>query len=328
MKRKKILVIDFFNIYIRNFSAVPTHSQSTGDPNGGLFGTLRSIKSLVDKHNPDKVVMISDGPGGSARRRKEDPNYKSGRKLPRRLNKKLFETHEEEQVSFWRQYKRLLEYFKRLPLYFIQVEDVEADDGIAHLITTSKEEEYIIISTDRDFLQLISDNVSVFNPERKIMFSVDNFREHWYNIPPYNFVVTRTMIGDTSDDIPGLDRMGYKTAIKVFPILTLDEKVTMKILFEYCEEKKDTIAKGKTNWYEIVLRNRERLELNYKLMQLSDVNMHLGMVARVNDIYRQPSKMITPFSMRRMFLEDQMNSHIRDFDAWIRSFSKLSSLGK
>jgi len=79
INKKKILLIDYYNLFIRNFVVVPITNED-GEHFGGCFGFLKSMKSAIDMFNPDVVYVISDGPQAALRRKLIDKNYKADRK--------------------------------------------------------------------------------------------------------------------------------------------------------------------------------------------------------------------------------------------------------
>jgi len=324
----KVLIIDFLNMYFRNFAVVNTSSYKDGEHNGGLYGTLRSIKSEIKRFDPDRLIVVCDGSGGSIRRRKLFEDYKSGRKVPRFINKNYgFESIEKQQEALNNQFRRLVEYVKSLPITYIQLDNIEADDTIAYLSTLEKNKNnYTIVSTDKDFLQLVSKNCNVYNPQKKVLYTIDNFKEKWFGISPVNFVVARSLIGDGSDDIPGLYRMGFTTAVKVLPCIKEDHKYFINNIIDYCKKNVEKEKnKSVKNWLNIIISNEDLLKRNYKLMQLYDVDISLSSINEINSLYKQNIKQFSPFSIRKLFLQDSLFSLMKDFNEWASLFSKLSN---
>ena len=202
----RVLIVDGLNTYIRVFSAVPALNDD-GDHVGGVVGFLRSIAALVRQFKPTRCVLVFDGKGGSARRKKVFSNYKANRAVKTKFNRhEEFANIEDEQASMKAQFSRMVEYLQTLPVTLISIDHVEADDVIAYLAqeTFAKSERVIISSTDRDFLQLISDRVQVWSPVKKKLYDKRSLQEE-YLVHPNNYLTYRTVIGDKSDNIPGVN---------------------------------------------------------------------------------------------------------------------------
>ena len=168
----KVLIIDGLNTFIRCFSAIPTLNDD-GAHVGGIVGFLRSIGYAIRTIRPTRTVIVFDGKGGSNRRKKLFPEYKAGRKMSKRLNRAYdFNTKEDEQQSMVMQLTRVIDYLDYLPLTTITIENIEADDTMAYVtkqvLTTSK---VVLMSTDKDFLQLVNYRVSVWSPTKKKLYT-------------------------------------------------------------------------------------------------------------------------------------------------------------
>lgn len=266
----RVLIIDGLNTYIRCFAAVPTMNEE-GDHVGGMSGFLKSIGLAIRTFTPTRVIIAFDGRGGSARRRKLFPDYKENRKSMTRLNRTYnFKDAEDEHRAMKFQLISLAHMLKCLPVIVLAPPHVEADDVIAYCAHTVVERggKAIIMSTDKDFLQVVNENVDMWNPIRKKVYHVDSVLDE-YGIHPHNFAIFRAMDGDKSDNIPGVKGVGLKTLIKNFPQLGEAEKVDIDSILDYANKQK----KGKL--FENIASNRDTIELNYKLMQLADAMMSM-----------------------------------------------------
>ncbi len=325
----KVLLIDYWNLFIRNFAVNPAKNSETGEHAGALDGVLTSLKFLIRQFNPDKVVICCDGSGGSIRRKKIYENYKAGRAVRKRLTKDdTFATAEDEKKSMYEQYNRLLEYIKILPFGFIRIDYIEADDTIAYISSFHKDKDnYVIVSTDKDFYQLISDNCVVWSPIQKVLYDEKTVREKWFNMNPLNFSIYRSFTGDNSDEIEGIKGFGSKTILKVLPILCDDKQYIMKDIFEYCEQNREN-NKGKVNWYDVILQNKEKLEMNYKLCQLYEVDVGLPLLNEIITNYNKFPETTSLFKLRSMFTKDKLFRQIKYFNDWAKLISHLINSNK
>jgi len=260
---QRLLIIDSLNLFIRNYVVKPYISKD-GVPIGGVLGYLQSLQMLIREMKPTEVVICWDAPGGSIRRKQKLKEYKAGRK-PIRLNRSFRNLTEdqERENKIW-QTGKILEILNGLPVIQLMVDGIEADDIIAYVAQHEKYKgwEHIIISSDKDFFQLCSGLTTVYRPiQKKLMTHINITEEH--GIHPTNFALARSMVGDKSDNIIGISRIGLKTVAKIFPFLSEDKNYTIDDLMEHC----NSLSKKNKSIYSI-LESRSIIEDNYKLMQL------------------------------------------------------------
>lgn len=270
----KVLFVDGMNLYIRCFAATPTMNED-GNHIGGITGFLLSMAAAIRFHKPSRVVVIFDGKGGSQRRRELYSEYKEHRRMMVKLNRTYdFQTLDQEHDSRKWQLVKLVELLKCLPLITMAPENIEADDAIAYLsaILKTRNGNSVILSTDKDFLQLVDENTSVWNPVKKILYRPDTVVQD-YGFHPNNFLLYRAITGDESDNINGISGIKEKTLIKHFPELGLDKKQDVDFIFE--STKNQIIEKGKkaSKVLHTLLDNRPIIERNIELMSLENPSM-------------------------------------------------------
>ena len=266
----KVLIVDGLNSYIRCFAAVPTMNDD-GEHMGGVTGFLKSIGKAIRTFRPTRVIIAFDGRGGSQRRRKIFPEYKENRRTMNRLNRTYegWRDKDEENTSRRYQLMTLGQILTHLPVTVLAPSNVEADDVIAYVASLVEERggRAIIMSTDKDFLQIVSDNVELYNPIKKKSYGVDDVLDE-YGIHPNNFAVFRAMDGDKSDNIPGVRGVGRKLLVKNFPQLAEEKRVDIDHILEFSSE---VDRRGKL--FENIRNNRKLIERNYEIMQLADAMM-------------------------------------------------------
>ena len=113
----------------------------------------------------------------------------------------------------------------------ISIPNVEADDVIAEIAKYKKNSKITIMSTDQDFMQLVDDRVRVWSPMKKKTYDKERVIDE-FGVHPNNFILQKIISGDSSDNIPGVNRFGNKTVIKYFPKLVNQEVYNIDILFE------------------------------------------------------------------------------------------------
>jgi len=276
-KQKRLLIVDGLNIYMRSYNANPSISTN-GEPIGGCKGFLASLQKISRNVEPDRIIVIWDGDGGSARKRKLCPGYKGGRK-PVRLNRMVRDllTEEQERANRAWQYENTIDYLSQMPITQIRIDGFEADDVISYVNSMSTFHGWlrIIASTDKDFYQCVSTDPSagqtvVYRPREKGAFEVIREKDllETFNIHPSNFVIARTMEGDKSDNLPGVPKVGLKTVAKRFPFLKQNKEYYLQDVYEECEKNL-----GKAKIYDTILENKDLVDLNYQMMQLSAPNL-------------------------------------------------------
>jgi len=214
----RVLVIDGLNTFIRAFAVNPAINDD-GLHIGGMMGFLKSIRYTCDILKPSRCVIVFDGKGGSKRRSKIYPEYKATRKVKKRLNRNVDwgTAPQDEQESMKQQMGRLIEYLEQLPLTLVCIDGIEADDTIAYISQQLlSESDIFIMSTDKDFLQLVDDRVKVWSPTKKKLYTKNEVFEE-YGIPSRNILTYRVLDGDKSDNIGGIRGAGIKKYSEVHP---------------------------------------------------------------------------------------------------------------
>ena len=292
----KTLIFDGTNTFIRNFVVNP-HADQNGNSIGGLLGTLRSVKSMIRETRADRVFFVWDGVGGSQRRRGVIADYKMGRKP--RLNREVEEGVVDSGANMAWQKEKLRSLLGYLGVIQISVDSIEADDTIGYLVGALDPTPKVVVSSDRDMWQLVSDTTIVYWPTKKVFISNETFREHC-PVLPENFVLFRALSGkgDASDNIRGIKGLGEKTILKVFPQLTkapvspnqffadIDQALHMDELGSI--DPKLTMVEKK--WMRAALADQELVSRNVQVMQLRDPIISAASAAIIrNGIDSRPS---------------------------------------
>ncbi len=317
-----VMLIDGMNLFIRVFSAIPTTNED-GVHVGGIVGFLRSLAFNINMIRPTRAIIVFDGKGGSNRRRKIFPQYKMGRKMSYRLNRAHdFLTREEEQKMMIRQLNRVVEYLECLPVSIMNMEQTEADDVIGylskHIYRNSKT---TIVSTDKDFLQLVDKNTNVYSPTKKKMYDEEKVFEE-YGIHPKNFLLFRMFDGDKSDGIPGVNGIGKKTLIKLFPFMETEQKYSLDDIYRSAETQKNSLC-------EKVLQSKDLLDLNKKLMDLEDGIISGQQKLKVKEIVERPIQRIIKHRFQTMFLEDKMYTALPNLNSWLATtFNRMNFIAE
>lgn len=260
----RVLLVDSMNTFLRSF-AVINSTNTQGTHVGGMIGFLRSLAYVVNLVQPTRVICVFDGEGNTTNRKHLYADYKGNRKLKRVTNWSSFDNLEEESASLSQQILRLIDYLKTLPINIVTRDKLEADDIIGYL--APKFDSSIIMSADQDFLQLCSDTVQVYSPIKKKFYGPKEVFDE-YGLWPQNFINYKVLMGDSSDNLPGVKGLGPKKLFKLFPELTEDAKVTLKEIIQKGHDKHE-----ENGIYGNVYLFRKQLEINEQLMSLENPNI-------------------------------------------------------
>jgi DNA polymerase-1 len=310
----KVLLIDGLNTYIRAFAATPTMNDDGGHV-GGITGFLMSIAAVIRTQRPSRVIIMFDGAGGSLRRRQIFDDYKGNRRTRVKLNRTYdFSTIDDEEDARKRQLMMLVALLRCLPITIMAPQHVEADDVIAYLaqITEERDGKAIILSTDKDFLQLVNEKITVWNPIKKKMYRPESVLED-YGIHPANFLLYRVLSGDDSDNIPGVKGVGEKTLTKHFPQITTGEKMTVNELIKAAEEK------SKVKVCQKIAESRILIERNAKLMRLDDVAMSGTTRVSVLNQFDAPVPRLEKAEFIKLLSQNRMMNVFNNFEDWLNS---------
>jgi len=314
-----IMVFDGLNTFIRAFGATPSTNED-GDHVGGITGFLFSIGKAIRDFKPSRCVIVFDGRGGSNRRKKIYGDYKANRANKTRLRRHDHQNYtsiEDEQEAMRFQFSRLVSYLDNLPVTFISMDGIEADDTIAYIADIYKDisKKITIVSTDRDFYQLVSDQLQVWSPIKKKMYDVQSIIDE-FGVHPNNYVVYRTFTGDVSDNIPGISGIGPKTIIKAFPELNDEIEFTMEHLKSKCASK---LQLHETRNYEKIAANYDILDKNYQLMNLKLLDIPAQTMSVIRGIMQQPISTLNKMEFQRMFMEDKMWGVMKNLPEWLNN---------
>ncbi len=307
----KVLIIDGLNTFIRVFSVIPTTNED-GVHVGGIVGFLKSIGYVINMVSPTRVIIVFDGKGGSTRRRKIYPEYKQNRKTKYRVNRTYdFASQEDEKQNMIMQLQRCVEYLDTLPVTVLSYDNIEADDTIGYLTKqVLPESNIIIMSTDKDFLQLANGRVKIWSPSKKKMYDDKAVFEE-FGISSQNYIWYRVLDGDKSDNINGVRGLGLKTIRKKSPFLTDNHICNIDDIVSVLPESKELIDR------------------NYKLMQLNDVDISGNTKTKIVQRVNEPINELVKYKFEKMFLEDKLFTALPNVTSWLlTNFNQLNRYAK
>jgi DNA polymerase-1 len=199
-KQPTLYLVDGSSYLYRAFHALPNLTNSRGDPTGALLGVANMLKRLLNEDNPEYIAVVFDARGPTFRHELY-PDYKANRPpMPAGLRKQV---------------EQILEFTGLLGLPLLQVKGVEADDVIGTLsrIAESAGMKCVISTGDKDLAQLVSDRTTLVNTMTNTMSDRDGVMQK-FGVTPEQIIDFLALTGDKSDNIPGVEKCGPKTAAK------------------------------------------------------------------------------------------------------------------
>ena len=319
ISKKRVLIVDQLNLFFRNYIVNPSLSTD-GSPIGGLRGCMQSLQKVIRESKPSMIVICWDGAGGSRKRKLLKKDYKAGRK-PIRLNRAIRNMSDDEETDnkFWQQ-SRLVDYYNQIPVIQFMFDSTEADDIIAYVSKHKLLEDYdkIILSSDKDFFQLLDDKTVLYRPVQKEILNKNNIIDK-FSIHPTNFAMARAMAGDKSDNIEGIQGLGLKTISRRFPFLKEEETKTFSDIISHCKKELDVCD---LKAYKSVLEFEGRLKLNYQMMQLYSPLLSIDAKTLINETLKNPDQSFNKTEVIKMMMKDGFGEI--NFIEMFRHFNKIS----
>jgi len=247
---KTLVLVDGSSYLYRAFHAMPALTNSKGEPTGAVYGVTNMLRRLLNDYDPAHVAVVFDAKGKTFR---DDlyPEYKANRPpMPDDLRRQIEPIHA---------------IVRAMGFPLLCIEGVEADDVIGTLAKQAEEQGMkVIVSTgDKDMAQLVNEHVSLVNTMTETKMDPDGVVEK-FGIPPERIIDYLALIGDTVDNVPGVPKVGPKTAVK-----WLEKYGSLESIIEHADE-----FKGKVGEY---LRDSlQQLPLSQELVTIKcDVEMAL-----------------------------------------------------
>jgi len=266
------LLIDGNALFKRGFNGAKEMVNREGRNVGGLYQFITVTRKLLKEDVYNSMYVFWDGKFGGKLRHDIYPLYKSGRG-------KNYDTGTvpESMDEILQQYM-VKEYIYNLSIPQLDDDITEADDFIAHYVNTKKEgERIVIVTSDRDLCQLISDNVVVYLLDKHTFIDTDNYKEY-FNHDHRNVRLIKTIAGDTSDSIKGIKGVAETTLLNNFPYLN-DRVVELnEILVDAKRLNDERVESGKkplqalSNIVDMVTdgpQGNKIYEINHELVNLS-----------------------------------------------------------
>lgn len=209
---EKIYIVDAVNYLFRAYYAIGSMTNPKGQSTSALYGFIRSVQKLIKDFDPKHLVCVFDGPDNKKHRQKMYAEYKAHRKSA--------------PDDFYPQIALAVEFCKKAGLPYLMVDGYEADDTMASIDLWAKQKGITsyLCTSDKDLYQLVDDNSFILNAHKNNLLVDKKKVEEIFGVTPNQILDLLALMGDTSDNIPGVEGIGPKTAASLLQkFKTLDE---------------------------------------------------------------------------------------------------------
>lgn len=225
ISKKLLVLIDGSSYFHRAYHALPKLKNSRGEPTGAIYGVINMIRKLIADYNPTYIAVIFDAKGKNFRHDLY-PEYKATRPPM------------EDELRL--QAEPLREIIKAMGLPLLVIEGVEADDVIGTITkeAVAKQIETLISTGDKDLAQLVNQHITLINTMNNTVLNPEAVKEK-FGVTPEQIIDYLTLIGDVSDNVPGVPMIGPKTAVKL-----LNEYGSLDAIIKHQDEIKGKVGEN------------------------------------------------------------------------------------
>lgn len=281
--QKKVMIVDGTNLFFVNYFGNP-YKQGSGENTkllGGYSGFYSSLQKVIKQIRPNKIYVCWEGYNSKEYRLNLLSEYKGNRKESFPFWAKNMDEDELRKNKKW-QFKRLKETLKDTSCINVSIDGLEADDCISMLCNKHKNDKCFIVSGDTDFYQLVTGNVKQYYIKKDALYSEEDILDV-AGVSRVNYLLVKSIDGDTSDNIIGVKGVGVKTLVKTFPELKENSEVTLQELINKCKEE---LKKPKAKKiYEKLLNAEEKIKLNLEVISLN--NLHLRRPEKYEELLKE-----------------------------------------
>ena len=243
----KLFIVDGSSYFYRAYFAVGALSTSRGLPTNAIFGFSNMLLKLIKDFKPEFLAIAFDTP---------KPTFRNQIYQDYKANREEMPSDLQEQIPY---IKKVVEAFK-IPC--LEKEGFEADDIIATVTRTLEKKKWdvVIVSGDKDLMQLVDDRVSMFDTMRNKEYKIEDVKEK-FSVPPERVVDVLALAGDTSDNIPGVPNIGLKTASRL-----VSEYGDLTQIYENLDKLKPKLKESLIHFKETALMSKELVKLDERVV--------------------------------------------------------------
>lgn len=239
---EKLYILDAAGYIYRSYFAIRNMTNSKGESTNALFGFARSVLKLFKDFHPTHIVAVFDGPNNAVARKALYSDYKAHRSvMPADLRYQMDWAHQ---------------FCELMGIPFLNVPNVEADDTMGSIAVWAADQgtKVFLCTSDKDMNQLVNDKIHILNTHKDNLILGPKEVEENFGVPPSKIIDLLAIIGDTSDNVPGISGFGPKTAAAL-----LQEFGSLDNLLKHT----DKLPEKKR---EIVERDANQVRLSQKLV--------------------------------------------------------------
>ena len=317
-----IVLIDAMNMLIRSFSLIKSMNPD-GAHVGGIIGFLRSLGYVNRILDPSRVIIVWDGKGGSGNRKNINPDYKAQRATSRITHWGLYDTKEQETEALIGPLYRVQDYLECLPVQQIGLEKLEADDIIAYLAkrASSSNKKVTIVSSDKDFFQLIDDNISIYAPIKKKVFTKENVVEE-LKVLPENYNIVKALLGDNSDNLKGIKGLGIKTILSEWKSFAYDPLASLQDVWDHCETQLEQEKSKKI--FAKILHDWDTVLSNYEIMNLHDSVLDDSEESHILEVVKSDIPDLQTGAFLHLLNQDGIEGITKNTEGWLEGYRSLT----
>ena len=275
-EKAPFILVDGSSYLFRAFHGLPPLTNSEGHPTGAIFGVVNMVGKLLEQYQPERIAVVFDAKGKNFRHEMYS-EYKAHRPpMPDELRVQI---------------EPIKEIIAALGIPLLVIDGVEADDVMGTLAEqATKVKMTALLSTgDKDMAQLVNEHISLINTMNDQLMTPDSVLEK-FHVKPEQIIDYLALMGDSSDNIPGVPKCGPKTAVK-----WLDAYGTIENLMEHADE-----IKGKVG--ENLRENLEQLKLSQQLTTIRldcELPIKLADIKRTNPDMAELSRLFAEYDLRK-----------------------------
>jgi len=261
-KSSKIFLVDG-NAYIhRAYHAIPLLTTSSGLPVNAVFGFIRMIFKILKNFKPEYFCICFDS---------EKPTFRH------KTYKEYKATRKELDENIKMQFPIVKEFVTQSGLPYLLVDGYEADDVISCLVKKFVDKnEIVIISGDKDILQLVNEKVQVYNEHKDIWYDEEEVKKK-YGVPPSVLVDYFALVGDKIDNIPGLDGVGPKTTVEL-----LTKFGSIDGIYSNLDKIRYDLKKKFLEHKEVIYKSKELVSLTTNIPEIANISLENLKITRLN----------------------------------------------
>jgi DNA polymerase-1 len=304
------LIFDGHNAIWRIFHAVPELTVK-GKPVQIVFGILKLLHAALEKFQPEMALVCWDS-GRPVLRREIYDKYK----LTREDRRKTDPVRQKNFFDVNKQLGMVKLVISHMAVCQVEIPNVEGDDLIA-MSCNALEDHKTVVSSDRDMLQLVGPDISIWSPIKAQLYTEKNFKTFMDGLSPRQYLETRILVGDKTDGIPGIAKgLGESTAVEV-----IKRYGSLKKIYSSSSIRKK--LEGKGNRYRLLFIDefKSLVERNTQLMDLGLVSSDTA-AEIIRSKIRKKKKVDREF-LKRYFLRNRFLSLMQDFGDWLQPFLDL-----